>query len=159
MLKVLTRQSIQRNQIFIFRTKGSTFATEQSNNLISPMPNFGVFKIGKLSWILSLDLHWGFNPPTHDHLSYTWVKQSLAILKTIICSTALWVTPQDFAKWKTLIRYICGKFHQYNICGCKVKNFQLFSYWFSIHEMVPYSIFLGPYSLNIVWSCWNFDQK
>ena len=24
--------------------------------------------------------------------------------------------------------YICGKFHQYSICVCKVKNFEVFSY-------------------------------
>ena len=34
--------------------------------------------------------------------------------------------------------YICGKFHQYGICGCEVKNFQSFSYYFSIHEMAPF---------------------
>ena len=38
---------------------------------------------------------------------------------------------KDFSKI-----YICGKFHWYSICGCEVKSFQSFSYWFSIHEMV-----------------------
>ena len=43
-----------------------------------------------------------------------------------------------FCQMKDLIKiYICGKFHQYSICGCEVKNFQSFSYWFSIYEMVP----------------------
>ena len=47
-------------------------------------------------------------------------------------SDTLWVTPQDFARWKTLLRYIIhirGKFHQFSICGCEVKNFQNFLYW------------------------------
>ena len=34
--------------------------------------------------------------------------------------------------------YICGKFHQYSIWGCDIKNFQSFLYWFSIHEMAPF---------------------
>ena len=44
-----------------------------------------------------------------------------------------------FCQMKDLIKiYICGKFHQYGICSCKGKNFQRFSYWLSIHEMVPF---------------------
>ena len=50
---------MQPDQIFIFNNKGSTFATEQNNILISPISNFDIFKIGKLSWILTPDPHWG----------------------------------------------------------------------------------------------------
>ena len=32
----------------------------------------------------------------------------------------LWGTSQDFCKWKTSLKYIPGKFHQYTICGCQV---------------------------------------
>ena len=45
---------MQRDQIFIFKTKVSTFATEQNNILISLISNFEIFKIGKLSGMLSL---------------------------------------------------------------------------------------------------------
>ena len=54
--------------------------------------------------------------------------------------------PQDFVNWKTLLRYICRKFHQYSNCSCEIKNFQSFLYWFSIHEMAPFWDFLDPYS-------------
>ena len=39
-----------------------------------------------------------------------------------------------------------GKFHQCNICGCQVINFQMFSWPCSIHEMAPFDGFLGPFS-------------
>ena len=45
-------------------------------------------------------------------------------------------------KMKDLIQiYIYGKFLQKSICdcGCEVKIFLSFSYWFSIHEMAPFS--------------------
>ena len=51
-----------------------------------------------------------------------------------------WDTPQGFANWKTLLRYICGKFHQYNL------NVHFFLYWFNILEMAPFWNFLGPCS-------------
>ena len=47
---------------------------------------------------------------------------------------------------------IRGRFHQYSICGCEVKNFESFSYFrkfrkfFSIHEMGHFWWFLCPYS-------------
>ena len=31
-----------------------------------------------------------------------------------------------FPNWKTLLRCICGNFHQYSICGCEIKNAQIF---------------------------------
>ena len=32
-----------------------------------------------------------------------------------------------FCQMEDLIKiYVCGKFHQYSICGCEVKNFQFF---------------------------------
>ena len=43
-------------------------------------------------------------------------------------------------------KHVCGKFHQYSICGCRVKNFQSFAYQLSIHEMAVLGVFLGPYS-------------
>ena len=36
-----------------------------------------------------------------------------------------------------------GKFHQYSISGSQVINFQMFSWWCSIHEMAPFGEFLG----------------
>ena len=61
-LKVLIGQSIQYDQIFLFKTKGPTSAAEQNNILISPIPHFEIFSIGKLFWILPLGPHWGPNP-------------------------------------------------------------------------------------------------
>ena len=58
----------------------------------------------------------------------------------------IWVTSQDFGKWKTLLTFLLGKFHQYSICGCEVKNFRSFSCLFSIHKMAPFWDFLDPYS-------------
>ena len=52
--------------------------------------------------------------------------------------------------------YICGKFQQYAICGCEIKNFRRFLYWFNIHKMALFWALTPP---NIVWSCWNFDHK
>ena len=52
-----------------------------------------------------------------------------------------------FCQMKDVIKiYIYGKFHQYSICGWKVENFQSFSYWLSLHEMVPFGVFLDSYS-------------
>ena len=53
---------------------------------------------------------------------------------------------QVFEVFSFIKIYICGKFHQYSICGCEVKDFQGFLYWFSIHEMAPFCDFLGPFS-------------
>ena len=73
-------------------------------------------------------------------------------------SYTLWVYAPRFSQIKGLIKiYICCKFHQYSICGCEVKNFQYFSYWFSIHEMVLFWRFWALTLPNIVRSYWNFD--
>ena len=61
-LKVLIGQSIQYDQIFLFKTKGPTSTTEQNNILISPISHFEIFSIGKLFWILPLDPYWRPNP-------------------------------------------------------------------------------------------------
>ena len=42
----------------------------------------------------------------------------------------------------------CGNFHLYNISGCKVKKFEMFSWRWSIHEMAHFWAFLGPNSLK-----------
>ena len=58
-----------------------------------------------------------------------------------------------FCQMKDLIKvYICGKFHQYSTCGCEIKNFESFSYWFSIHEMAPFGGFWALTPTNIVQS-------
>ena len=38
-----------------------------------------------------------------------------------------------------------GKFHQDSICGSKVKNFQMFSWPCSSHELSPFWVFLSPF--------------
>ena len=84
-IKVLTRQSIQGDQIFIFKIKGSTFAVS------SPISNFDIFKIGKLSWNFSLSPHWGSKPLLMIifamRIFACQMKKSPAILKNLICST------------------------------------------------------------------------
>ena len=41
--------------------------------------------------------------------------------------------------------YICGKIHQNSICGCEIKSFQRFLYWFSIQHLWngPFLWFFG----------------
>ena len=52
------------------------------------------------------------------------------------------INAPKFRQMKGLIKiYTFGKFHQHSICGCEGKNFQSFSYWFSIHEMTPFGVF------------------
>ena len=55
-------------------------------------------------------------------------------------------TPKLCQMKDLIIILIRGRFHEYSICGCEIKNFQSFSYWFSIHEMGPFWWFLYPYS-------------
>ena len=52
-----------------------------------------------------------------------------------------------------------GKFDLCSICGCQVINFQMFSWWYSIHEMAPLGEFLGPFSPNMTQICCNFDPR
>ena len=64
-------------------------------------------------------------------------------------SDTLWVTPQDFAKWETLLRYIFAvSFISIAPAVVKLKMFKVFFfvYRFSIHEMTPFWVFLGSYS-------------
>ena len=40
-----------------------------------------------------------------------------------------------FFQMKDLIKtHVCGKFYQYSICGCEVKIFKSFFYYFRIHK-------------------------
>ena len=39
-----------------------------------------------------------------------------------------------------------GMFHLYGICGCRVKNFHIFAYRFSIYKKVLFGRFLAPHS-------------
>ena len=60
---------------------------------------------------------------------------------SFFCLRSMNYTPR-FCQMKDLINtYICGKFHQYSICGWEIKNFQSFLYWFSIHEMASFWVF------------------
>ena len=44
-----------------------------------------------------------------------------------------------FCQMKNLIQiYTCDKFLPNSICGCEVKNFLSFSYWFSTLEIAPF---------------------
>ena len=83
-LQVSTRQSIQRDQILFFETKGSTFATEKSNILINSISNLKYSRL-EVFLILFLDPQWGPNVLAHDHLRYARMKKSLVILETSIC--------------------------------------------------------------------------
>ena len=60
---------------------------------------------------------------------------------------ALEVTPQFLYQMKELIQiHNRGKFHLYSISGCEVKKFEMFSWWWSIHEMAHFWAFSGPKS-------------
>ena len=85
------------------------------------------------------------------------------ILWVFLCtpSSTLWITLQDFAKWKTFLIYIyiCDKFHHYRICGSEIKNFQSFLINSASMKWPLFGYFLAPISPNIVRSCWNFKQS
>ena len=58
-------------------------------------------------------------------------------------SFTLSYTPQFLHQKKDLMKIDNqSKFHQCSICDSQVKNFQSFSHWFSIHEMVFFGVFL-----------------
>ena len=64
---------------------------------------------------------------------------------SITPSYALSVTPQFLNQIKNFMEmYNCGKFSLYSISGCKVKKFEMFSWWWSIHEMAHFWAFSGP---------------
>ena len=80
-------------------------------------------------------------------------------------SNTLWDTLQDFANWKTLLKCICGKFHQYSICRCEIKNCQVFFVLIQHPRNSPIWDFLGAYSPKYclimlkLWSEVAFDKK
>ena len=66
---------------------------------------------------------------------------------SITPSYALSVTPQFLYQIKNFMEmYNCGKFHLCSISGCEVKKFEMFSWWWSIHEMAHFWAFSGPKS-------------
>ena len=72
----------------------------------------------------------------------------LLILRTFLfrLSYTLWHTPQDIPNWKTLLRYTCGKIHQYSTCGCEIKKFQFLFELIQHPWNGPFLGFFGPYS-------------
>ena len=80
------------------------------------------------------------------HHIYQGLRCSLKILE--ILKMIFWLIQRGFLFTPSYL-HNRGKFHQYSICGCQVKNFQSFSYRFSIHEIAPFlrdGGGLGPYS-------------
>ena len=74
-------------------------------------------------------------------------------------SYTLWITPQDFAKWKTLLRYISVVSFisvAYVVVKLKISKILVLieNPWNS-----PFLGFLALIPPNIVPSCWNFDQR
>ena len=66
---------------------------------------------------------------------------------SITPSYALLFTPQFLYEIKGLMEiYNRGKFHLYSISGCEVKKIEMFSWRWSIHEMVHFWGFSGPKS-------------
>ena len=64
---------------------------------------------------------------------------------SITPSYALSFTPQFLYQIKGLMEmYNRGKFHLYSISGCEVKKSEMFSWQWSIHEMVHFWAFSGP---------------
>ena len=62
-------------------------------------------------------------------------------------SYALLFAPQFLYEIKVLMEiYNHGKFRLYSISGCEVKKFEMFSWRWSIHEMVHFLAFSGPKS-------------
>ena len=64
---------------------------------------------------------------------------------SITPSYGLLVTPKFLLGLKDITKmYNCGKFHLYSISGCQVIKFEMFSWWWRIHEMAHFWGFLGP---------------
>ena len=69
---------------------------------------------------------------------WNWAKKVfLGLILRGFCLTPL--TPYELRP-KTLSnkRHMRGKFHQYSIYSCDVKNFQSYSFWNSIHGIAPF---------------------
>ena len=64
----------------------------------------------------------------------------------------LWITPQDSAKLKDLIKiYLCGKFHQYSICDSNVirtHNYLVCNGWMFVFELSGCGFESRCYHLN-----------
>ena len=75
-------------------------------------------------------------------------------------SYILWITPQDLAKWDTLLRYISVlSFINIAHVVVKLKSFKV-SCVLILHPWNgPFLSYLARISPNIVRSCWNFDQR
>ena len=120
----MTRQSIQRDKIFSFKTKGSTFATEQNNILISPISSFEILKIGKLSGIFSLNPHWGSNRPCpwssflrsdEKVTGHSYLQHFTALYSTMSLLLPLWPKSQLRRVTETL-KWVMGFKTLWNFC-------------------------------------------
>ena len=67
-----------------------------------------------------------------------WKDRFFLLISRVFCLYPFGYSPR-FCQMKDLIQiYISDNFLQNSICGCEVKDFLSFSYWFSIHEMAPF---------------------
>ena len=67
------------------------------------------------------------------------------------------VTPQFLYQVNGIIEiHNRGKFHLYSISGCEVKKFEMFSWWWSIHEMAHFWALTAP---NVLRFCSNLQQS
>ena len=74
-------------------------------------------------------------------------------------SDTLWVTPKDFSKWKTLLRYILVvSFIRIVYVIVKLKIFKVFCIDSASMKLPILGGFGALTSPNIVPSCWNVDQ-
>ena len=70
----------------------------------------------------------------------------LAFLFTLSYTLSMNYAPK-FCQMKDLIKIcICGKFHQYSICSCEIKEFQSFLCIDSASMKWPLFELFGPYS-------------
>ena len=72
----------------------------------------------------------------------------------------LWVIPQDFAKWKTLLRYISMvSFISIAFVVEKLRIFKVFHIDSAFMKWFLLGFFWTLTPANIVQFCWNFDQR
>ena len=81
-----------------------------------------------------------------------WAKKSFLLFFFFFVYTLLQLmsyTPR-FCQMKDLIKiYICGKFHQYSICGCEVKDFWIDSAFMKWPLLVFFRPLLSQTLLNL----------
>ena len=98
----------------------------------------------EVSKAIILNLFWvGFHGIAHRILCSLYKSFTSDVIKL---SQKKWISDsKSFSVYTFMKLHKRGKFYKYSICACYVKNFQSFTYRFSIQEIAILGRFLGPY--------------